>query len=264
MKDDDGNMSTEYAHHIHDILEVVIFAQEPVTPKALSDLLDMDMDELCVHLSFLRSVLVVPNATSPNEVVRSLHQSFLDFVCQQGGLVHPKLTMHVTVAEKHLTELCLLQLSKHLHRDMCRIKDATLFNSEVLDLKTRLNEFVSAALRYSCRFWITHWLNHIKGADAEAKIPLGLTVFCRQHLLHWIEVLSLIGDTDAVQRVMPELILVVNVRVSLSCYSFEVLNSLLGPFRREGRRIPPTASRCALFDERLSYSDHPQRPTRLP
>jgi hypothetical protein len=242
VKDDDGNMSTEYAHQIHDILEVVIFAREPVTPQALSDLLNMDMDELWVHLSFLNSVLVVPNATSRDEVVRPLHQSFLDFVCQQGGLVHPKLTMHVTVAEKHLTELCLLQLSKHLHRDMCRIKDASLFNSEVLDLKTRLNEFVSAALRYSCRFWITHLLHHIRAAGAEAKIPLGLTVFCGRHLLHWIEVLSLIGDIDAVQRVLPELILVMNVRVSLPCYSSEVLNSSLGPFWLEERRNSPATS----------------------
>jgi hypothetical protein len=46
IRDDDGNISTEYGDHLHNILELVIFAREPLTPQALSDLLDMDEAEL--------------------------------------------------------------------------------------------------------------------------------------------------------------------------------------------------------------------------
>jgi hypothetical protein len=217
VKDDDGIMSTEYADRLHDILEVVIFAQTPISPRTLSDLLDMDFDDLDSYLSPLHSVLFVPDATIADGVVLPLHQSFPDFVREQGGLVHPNLAMDLTVVDKHIAEHCLVQLSRHLHVDMCRIKDASLFNSEVLDLETLLKQYISAAIRYSCQYWITHWLRHIQVAGSKAQVPLGLDVFCGQHLLHWIEVLSLTGDMNDVQRVIPELMLAMNVRVFLSC-----------------------------------------------
>jgi hypothetical protein len=217
VKDDDGMMSTEYADRLHAILEVVIFAQTPISPQTLSDLLDMNLDDLDSYLSPLSSVLFFPDATIADELVRPLHQSFPDFVRLQGGLVHPKLAMDNTVVDKHIAEHCLVQLSRHLHVDMCRIEDASLFNSEVLDLETLLTQYISAAIRYSCRYWITHWLRHIRLAGSKVQAPLGLDVFCGQHLLHWIEVLSLTGDMNAVQRVIPELILAMNVRVFLSC-----------------------------------------------
>jgi hypothetical protein len=213
--DNDGNISPEYALRLHDILEVVIFAREPLTPHALSDLLDIDKDELGAYLSSLSSVLVAPDASDLDGVIRPLHQSFPDFVRQQSGLVHPKLAINLTLAEKHVVERCMLQLNKHLHFDICDIKDASLFNHEVEDLTTRLNR-ISAALRYSCRYWPTHCLEHLRATSSQVQVPLGLAAFCEQHLLHWIEVLSLTEDMNAVQRVMGELISLINVRFSHS------------------------------------------------
>jgi hypothetical protein len=216
VKDDDGKMSAEYAHHLHNILEVVIFAQTPITSQALSDLLHMDLDDLDAYLSPLHSVLIVPDADSANGVVRPLHQSFPDFVQQQGNVVHSKLAMDVGLAHKTIFHHCLSQLNKLLHFDMCNIKDPSLFNHEVSDLPTRLKEHVSAALRYSCRYWPTHCLEHLRAAGSHAQVPLSLSAFCEQHLLHWIEVLSLIDDMNAVQRAMPELISLMTVRFSRS------------------------------------------------
>jgi hypothetical protein len=214
IRDNDGNISTEYTDHLHDILEVVIFAREPLTPQALSELLGMDSDELKAYLSTLSSVLVVPDATNPDGVIRPLHQSFPELVRQQGGLVHPKLAMHLTLAEKHATERCLCQLNKLLHYNICDIKDASLLNHEILDLKTRLSR-ISAALRYSCKHWLTHWLEYLRASVSQSEMPLGLDRFCGQHLLHWIEVVSLIGEMNAVERVMSELMSVLNVSLSL-------------------------------------------------
>jgi hypothetical protein len=211
-KDDDGNMSTDYAQHLHDILEVVIFAQIPITLQALSDLLQMDLDDLDAYLSPLHSVLVVPDANSSDGVVRPLHQSFPDFVRQHGNIVHVKLTMDVSLAHKAIVQYCLSQLNKLLHFDMCKIQDASLSNHEVSDLPIRLSEHLSTALCYSCRYWPTHCLEHLRANRSQAQMPLGLAIFCAQHLLHWIEVLSLTEDMNAVQRVMPELISLMNVR----------------------------------------------------
>jgi hypothetical protein len=218
IRDNDGNISPEYADQLHDILEVVIFAHEPLASDVLSDLLDMDEDELKAYLSSLSSVLVVPEDYRPNGVIRPLHQSFPDFVRQQGGLVHPKLAMYPTLAEKHVVEHFLCQLNKRLRFDICNIQDSSLYNREVLDLPTRLSKHVSAALRYSCRYWPSHLLEYLRVAGWQAQMPLGLDVFCAQHLLHWIEVLSLTGDMNAMHRVMLGLISIMNVRFSYSWY----------------------------------------------
>jgi hypothetical protein len=218
VKDNRGNMSAQYALRLRNILEVVIFALEPLTVYALSDLLDMNRDELRAYLAPLSSVLIVPDASNPDGVIRPFHQSFPDFVRQQGGLVHPELTIHPTVAEKYIVERCVCQLNKHLRFDICDIQDASLYNREVLDLPTRLSKHVSAALRYSCTYWPSHLLEYLRVAGGQAQIPLGLDVFCAQHLLHWIEVLSLIGDINAMHRVMPGLISIMSVRFSYSWY----------------------------------------------
>jgi hypothetical protein len=216
VKDNRGNMNAQYALRLRNILEVVIFALQPLTAHALSDLLDMSRDELRTYLAPLCSVLVVPDASNLDEVIRPFHQSFPDFVRQQAGLVHPELTIHPTAAEGHITERCMLQLNKHLRFNICNIKDASLFNHEVSELPTWLNQCVPAALRYSCRYWPSHLLDHIRAAGSQPQVPLGLAAFCREHLLHWIEILSLTGDMNAVQRVMPELISFMSVRPSHS------------------------------------------------
>jgi hypothetical protein len=214
LKDDDGYMSAEYAYHLHNILEVVIYAQAPVTPQALADLLQMDLNDLDAYLAPLHSVLIVPDTHSADEVVRPLHQSFPEFVRQQGGIVHSKLAMDVALAHKHIAERCLSQLNELLHYNMCNLKDASLFNHEVVDLLTRVNKYVSAALRYSCKYSISHCLEHLRAVGSQAQVPVGLDQFCKQHLLHWIEVLSLIKEMNTVQKLMPELMYIMNVRFS--------------------------------------------------
>jgi hypothetical protein len=216
VQDDYGVMSAEYAHHLHNILEVVIYAQTPITPQALADLLHMKLNDLDAYLAPLHSVLMVPDAHNADEVVRPLHQSFPDFVRQQGSVVHWKLAMDAALAHKHVAEHCFSQLNKLLHYNMCNLMDASLFNHEVTDLQTRVSEYISAALRYSCRYWMSHCLEHFRAADSPTQVPIGLDVFCAKHLLHWIEVLSLTQDMNAVQQGMPKVISMMHVRFSHS------------------------------------------------
>jgi hypothetical protein len=223
VKDDGGDISDESALHVHDILELVIFAREPLTLQAICDLLDMDRNELEGYLSTLCSVLALPDDASPDGVIRPSHQSFKDFVVQQGHLFHPKLAFDSAIAQKNIAERCIRQLNKLLHMNICCIQDPSLFNVEVPDLETLLKLHVSAALRYSCRFWVSHCLEHIRVAGREAQLPHGLDQFCAEHLLHWIEVLSLTGNLHDVQRTMPDLNAAVMVRhLALACCECEL------------------------------------------
>jgi hypothetical protein len=220
VKDDDGDLSLDYALQLHDILEVVIFAQEPVTATALAELLDMDNTELEGCLSTLISVLVVPDGADALGVIRPFHQSFPDFVIGQGRHVHIYLAMDSNVADAHITDLCLTILIKELRFDICNIRDPSLFNDEVPGVVALLSEHVSVALRYACRYWVVHWLAHLRAAGSQSCIPKGFEELCNKHLLHWIEVLSLTGAFNAVRGVMPELIAAVRVSFTCSVYSY--------------------------------------------
>jgi hypothetical protein len=112
VQDNDGITRAEDAQNLHDILEVVVYTQEPITLRALSDLVGMDLDDLNAYLSPLHSVLVAPDATSIDGKLRFLHQSFPDFVRQQGGIVHSKLTMSAALAHKNIAEYCALTFAK--------------------------------------------------------------------------------------------------------------------------------------------------------
>jgi hypothetical protein len=92
----------------------VTYAQAPITPQALADLLQIDLNDLDAYLAPLHSVLIIPDTHSPAEVVRPLYQSFPDFLRQQGGTVHSKLAMDAALAHKHIAEHCLSQLNELL------------------------------------------------------------------------------------------------------------------------------------------------------
>jgi hypothetical protein len=198
--DYDGTVNLQSVHHLRNILEVVIFARYPLTSRALVQLLNIETDVLNGYLATLVSVLVIPDANDADGVIRPLHQSFPDFVCQYSGHVHRDLAINATTANVHLTKHCLARLNKELHFDMCDIRDPSLFNHEVEDLEDRLREHVSLALRYSCEFWPVHCLSCMSSIDLQSQVLLGLLEFRRDHVLHWIELLSLIGGLNDIPR----------------------------------------------------------------
>jgi hypothetical protein len=223
----DGKVNLKSVSRLRNILEVVIYARHPLTRCALSQLLDIETDELDGYLATLISVLVVRNATSVDGVIRPLHQSFPDFVSLQGGRVHPDLAIKPAVANKHLTEHCLARLNKSLHFDMCNIRDPSLFNDEIEDLEDQLRIHAPLALRYSCTYWAVHHLEHIRASGPQCEVPLGVLVFCQDHILHWIELLSLIDGLNGMLQVLPMLLAARTVTLSMSSQLFWTTNQSL-------------------------------------
>jgi hypothetical protein len=214
--DDNGTVNPKYVPRLRAILEVVIFARYPLTRRGLSELLDIDARELDSYLTNLVSVLVVPDVASAGGVIRPLHQSFPDFVCQHGGRVHPDLVIKAATANARLTEYCLARLNKDLHFDICHIRDPSLFNYEIQDLESLLRKHVSLALRYSCEFWSVHCLEGMPSTDPRCQAPLGLVEFCHNHLLHWIELLSLLDGLKIISRDISKLLTAFEVTLAIS------------------------------------------------
>jgi hypothetical protein len=86
-------------------------------------------------------------------------------------------------------------MNECLRKDICEIRDPSLFNTEVTDLDQRLDFYVPPQLRYACRFCHVHF--ELAGT-VSVGVASHLMDFCKKHLLHWLELLSLLGELPVV------------------------------------------------------------------
>jgi hypothetical protein len=196
------------------VLVTLVLVQQQLPASALAAIAGVDGSQCREYLRHISALLNYQH--KPDEPVRLMHLSFPDFLSDSlrcfelsGYVVDPD-SDHLRIVEH-----CLEHMNSLLRYDMCHIGDPSLLNAEVADLKDRVIRYISASLQYACRFWVTHWLEHIRAAGSRSKVPSALEEFCSEHLLHWIEVLSLTGDLYSLQQVMPDLISAVKVSCSL-------------------------------------------------
>jgi hypothetical protein len=79
-----------------------------------------------------------------------------------------------------------------LHCDVCVIDDPTKFNSEIVDIDERLNKYLGEHLWYACVHWGQHLEDVVDQCGNVYRLAKG---FFFSHLLHWIEVMSLLNET---------------------------------------------------------------------
>ena len=89
---------------------------------------------------------------------------------------------------------CLKAMSMQLRFNICKLEDSRLANAEIGDLPSRVTEYISDPLQYSC----LHWLDHLclPPADRDqCELVLGSLkkFFEGSYVLFWIEVLSIMG-----------------------------------------------------------------------
>ena len=72
---------------------------------------------------------------------------------------------------------------------MCKLPDGVI-NSEVEDLKERVEQYIDPALQYACKSWHKH-LIEVTSSHKESIIP-SLNQFLETKFVFWLEVLSVI------------------------------------------------------------------------
>jgi hypothetical protein len=176
-------------HEIRDVLASLVLLRENMPVPALAALNGMDEDDCETIVRSLASVLLFDHRS--NEPVRPIHLSFSDFLldCKRSTDV---CVVDVPGHHLRLAERCLRIMNERLRKDICGIGDPSLFNTEVTNLKQRLVNCVSPQLRYACRFW------HVHLELASTISASYLEEFCKKHLLHWLELLSLLGELPVV------------------------------------------------------------------
>ena len=181
----------EIYSHFKTVVGAVLLANNPLSPKALSDLLRLP--DIYTTLHSLHSLLLVPEATE--DPICIFHKSFPDFLTDPNRCKDEKFLVKPSVHHTEILLLCLRLMREKLKRNICNLDDYAIL-SEVKDLSTQKKDHVGDALKYACQFWTKHLLGVPSDNPCVQKVQEEIDQFFTTHFLHWVEVLVLVGNLD--------------------------------------------------------------------
>jgi len=88
---------------------------------------------------------------------------------------------------------CLRLMGERLKKNICNLVDYAIL-SEVKDLSTQKKAYIGDSLEYACQFWTQHLLGIPSSSSHVEEVQKGIDKFFTVHLLHWIEVLAVVGN----------------------------------------------------------------------
>jgi hypothetical protein len=197
---------TAAQRQLRDVLASLVLLQENLPIAALAVMAGVEERQCKMILRCLSSVLLYEHTS--HEPVRLIHPSFPDFLTREGRCKDVRYS--ISGAEYHslLALRCVQIMNADLRRDICDLRGPSIFNDDIPDLPQRLDRNTSIQLRYACKYWHIHF--QLVGC-IDPNLITALEVFCTKHLLHWLELLSLINEVPAALRDMPSLLAYVEV-----------------------------------------------------
>ncbi|THZ08377.1 hypothetical protein D6C91_10126 [Aureobasidium pullulans] len=120
-----------------------------------------------------------------DDAVRLVHKSVDDYLYEVQSLT-PQLAM--LPSQELIARRCIQVLQTSLCRNIAKLRAV---DSEAEEACTKILEKLSIKIGYSC----IHWLDHVTRSGTR-RCALTVYVFLQRHLLHWIEVMSLLNRTD--------------------------------------------------------------------
>jgi hypothetical protein len=179
-----------------------------VTPSLLATLLQLPLQEVMLPLQdFVHARVLITNTTmdliTDKTNLRVSHDSLRGFVVNP---LRCRFTQYlVSPAKSHEALLCrcISLLSEHLRQDICEVRSPGVANADVPDLRTRIARYIPDAVRYACVVWPVHLAG--SGSLSET-VSAALLHFCTEHLLHWLEALSLLEELDSAHNHIPKVL----------------------------------------------------------
>ena len=166
------------------ILGCIVVAKIPLSLRTICALLDIGYDKATWVTGRTAPVLRKDSGST----IRVIHQSFLDFLTDDRR--SKEFSIDVNEYNTQLACQCLEVMNAKLHANMCKLTNMGILNAEIVDLASRLDQFVLDELRYSCQYWAEHIS---QSSNQDPRILPHLRKFCNEHALHWLEVMGLKG-----------------------------------------------------------------------
>ena len=185
-----GDNDPEEDLKVRSVLGAIVLAANPLSPPTIATILGFDPGDVSPLLSSVHSFLILP--MDINQPIQSFHKSFPDFIVNPARCADPRFCVHPPDQHGDLLIGCLKLMNQKLERNMCKLPDGVI-NTEVQDLKQRIEQHIDKALEYACRSWYKHL--HDITSTQKLKITPVLHQFLEEKFLFWLEVLSVLGAT---------------------------------------------------------------------
>ncbi|KAK6995914.1 WD40-repeat-containing domain protein [Favolaschia claudopus] len=178
--------------HMKECLAAVIFAFTPLTVAAISHLLKIDASSA---FSAIRSLIHVASPVSRESLVTVFHASFPDFITDPTRCSPTRCPSFQALqsSEEHsnLAIKCLRLMNNLLQENMCAVSGTLSISRKSHNNSPHHVSKIPRALQYACLYW----MSHVKEIGDPNWAGLNdLYIFMDQHLLHWIECLSILGE----------------------------------------------------------------------
>ncbi|KAF5973206.1 vegetative incompatibility het-e-1 [Fusarium coicis] len=164
-------------------LGTIVLLARPLSAKSLTLLLHTDLDDISWWVPRLYAVLHVPSELYQR--IQLLHKSFSDFLTSDDLLGSNRYKINTADIHTNLAEACIQCMQAKLKQDICEIQKPGTTKAEI-DANV-INSSIPAELDYACNYWFLH----LKRSDRS--LSSFTYTFLFDHLLHWVEALSLLG-----------------------------------------------------------------------
>ena len=181
----------EIYSHFKTVVGAVLLVYNPLSAKALSDLLKLSNIHTTLHS--LHSLLLIPE--SPEDPICIFHKSFPDFLTDPNRCKDEKFLVKPSIHHTEILLSCLRLMREKLKRNICNLDDYAILN-EVEHLSTQKKDHIGDALTYACKFWAKHLLGVPSDSPHIQDVQKAIDQFFTTHFLHWVEALVLVEDLD--------------------------------------------------------------------
>ncbi|CAN9164932.1 unnamed protein product [Alternaria alternata] len=192
-----------------EVVGSIVVLQSPLSTASLTRLLRVPRDEIKCQLDFLHSVLSVPN--SEDVPIRLLHLSFREFLVDPQKQGKSLFWVDEKSTHKKLASRCLELMSgpSGLHQDMCSLLEPGALRGEIDECT--ITSSLPPDLQYACRYWV----DHLKQGQQNIVDGDITHLFLQEHLLHWLEAMSLIKESSRCVNLLDSLQALVSLSASL-------------------------------------------------
>jgi NACHT domain len=187
------------------IMELVLVARHPLSSTAIDLLLCTPRRPCSYTISHLGCVL------QQTPIVRPLHPSFSDFLTSRSRCGRDIWFFDRNPCKLKLVILCLRRLNRVLRQNMCNL---TLSVDQA-------QETLPEDVKYACVFWIEHICTIQDGIPS---VMAYLDVFVNEHLLHWIEAMSILKKSRNAIGLLDDLLAWMKVCLWAFCFGVNSLN----------------------------------------
>ena len=180
------------------IVGTIVILADPLSTLSLANLLAISKEDIDSVLDDLHSVLSIPS--DQDFPVRLLHLSFRDFLL--GFKEETWFRVDEIMTHEMMATRCREQMGC-LRENMCSVDPPGKLRHEI-SIET-LDRCLPRHIRYACQYWV----HHLKESGGQIHDHDAVHEFLKQHFLHWLEVLSLMGKisesiglVDTLQRLV--------------------------------------------------------------